>query len=247
MKHSCGAILYSFHPASGDLGVILGLEGWHWLPFKGGPNNSNETFKEAAIREICEETCGLVKINDIQLEHEFSSKNKHYHIGLVEVDYNIIDKFPELRDNVTEKAFMEKKKLSFFTLKELKNNMTDIHSITKASIDFYWDKLVAISNGKKIIGSRSRNHASYDMGHGSDNYNNFVGGYQGNRQGSANSNYQGNYQSNYQSNKYKKYNNFPSSYSSNKYNSSFLRKPPRFGLSYTPMREKMNDLNKKWR
>lgn len=45
----------------------------------------------------------------------------------------------------------------------MEKNKYPIHSITRASISFYWDKLVALSNGRKISSSKDdhiRNHAT---------------------------------------------------------------------------------------
>jgi len=149
MKHSCGAVLYTIDPTTNKLGIILGMEGWHWLPFKGCAN-VGESFEKAAIREINEETCGLVNIKSLSLDHHFNSKNKHYHMGLVKVDYNIINEFDKVREKTTKKEFLEKKQIKFFALDEIKRDITKIHNITRASIDFYWDKLLAISEGKNL-------------------------------------------------------------------------------------------------
>lgn len=143
MKHSCGAILYSFD-SKGRLGIILGLEGRCWFPFK-GCKDKGETYEQAAIREIYEETCGLVKINGINLEHEFSSKNKHYHIGLVYVSYDFIKKFDEIRCHMVEKQFLEKTRVKFFPLNEI-HCFQRIHSLTLVSIRFFWNKLLCLTD-----------------------------------------------------------------------------------------------------
>jgi ADP-ribose pyrophosphatase YjhB (NUDIX family) len=138
MKISCGAIFYSHNP-NGVAGIILGLEGKNWMPFKGCKENG-ETVEEAAIREIYEETCGIIQINDINLEHRFASKHKKYYIGLIEVPYSLIDEFDVKRLQETRANFIEKKKLKFF---ELSNILTtkNIHHVSMCSIKYYWNKL----------------------------------------------------------------------------------------------------------
>ena len=158
MEHSSGALLYSFSPDN-EIGVILGLENNHWLPFK-GTNNINETYEEAAIREIFEETCGLVKIDVINLDHSFSTKYKHYHIGLVEVPFSIVNDFTKQRQIENRCEFIEKKSIKFFPLNELKNNLY-IHSITMSSILFYWNKLITAKKGIGFIKSNKNERIRY--------------------------------------------------------------------------------------
>jgi len=138
MKHSCGAILYTRSPA-GVFGIILGLEGNSWFPFK-GCKQDNETFEETAIREIYEETCGVVKASSISLKHHFKTNHKYYHIGLYEVPYNIIPKFFRAIKNEKRKAFLEKKSIKFFPINVV-HNIENIHSITLSSINFYRNEL----------------------------------------------------------------------------------------------------------
>ena len=83
--HSCGAILYT--DFNNDIYVILGMEKGMWFPFK-GTRETGETCTEAAIREIYEETCSIVKLDDIELNCQYSTKRKYYHIGLVYVNHN---------------------------------------------------------------------------------------------------------------------------------------------------------------
>jgi ADP-ribose pyrophosphatase YjhB (NUDIX family) len=143
MKTSCGAILYTFDP-NGVLGIILGSEGSdEWLPFK-GCNEPGETFEETAIREIKEETCGLVSLESVNLEHVFTTKHKVYRIGLCFVEYDLIAKFRQARLLENRKEFREKQDLRFFPLESIyAQNM--VHSISRASVKFYWDKLIALS------------------------------------------------------------------------------------------------------
>jgi len=142
VKQSCGAILYAFD-LNNNLGIILGEESrtleYGWLPFKGGIKEG-ETPEQAAIREVYEETCGVVKLNEINLLHKFSTKRKEYLIGLCEVPYDTINRFQEKILTECREEFCEKKFMKFFKFPECLNDNT-IHGISKASILFYQDKL----------------------------------------------------------------------------------------------------------
>lgn len=144
MKISCGAIFYSYD-IYGNLGFILGEEYNTWLPFK-GCKDYNETNEETAIREIYEETCGLVKITDINLDLVFNTKNKLYYIGLIEVPYNILNKFKNIRKVATDPCSIEKTRMRFFKLTNLPKMR--FHKITKKCIDFYYNYLVELHNTK---------------------------------------------------------------------------------------------------
>jgi ADP-ribose pyrophosphatase YjhB (NUDIX family) len=215
MRHSCGAILYTYDP-NGDLGIILGMEGTHWLPFKGGCEG-DETIEETAVREIYEETCGLVHVTKISLDHVFNSKHKHYHIGLYEVPYDIIRQFPKKRKEATEKRFMEKQSVKFFPLTGLRCNK-NIHSITRASIKFFWDQFIVLANNRQIIqkaGERLRN--------------------QGLSQNQAKNIF---YNDTRVSDMY---------YCKKKNKSSFLKQPKMYGINYTHAQEKARDSVRVWR
>jgi hypothetical protein len=148
---SCGAILYAYN-LKGELGVILGDEARNsivsYLPFKGGVEKG-ETPEEAAIREIEEETCGLIKLTNIVLEHKFTTKRKEYHIGLIEVPYSIIDQFNKIIKTEDKTHFKEKRQIKFFLQKDLYRN-PEIHPITKASLVFYKNKLDALAKGNTV-------------------------------------------------------------------------------------------------
>lgn len=145
MKHSCGAILYTISPW-GEVGVILGKEHGNYLQFK-GCTQPGETKEQTAIREIYEETCGLVKIDKITLYHVFNTKHKHYHIGLCYVPYNIIYDFPKALKTEKRHDYLEKTAIRFFPLTYIRNK--NIHKIAMYSIKFYWNVLMIISNEKK--------------------------------------------------------------------------------------------------
>jgi hypothetical protein len=156
MKNSCGAIFYAYDD-NGQLGIILGEEGKEeWLPFKGGAEE-NESFENAAIREIREETCGLVIVDDIVLEHRFSTKRKDYYIGLCQVPYSIIEEFRKKVVDETRKEFKEKKALKFFLLKDVLK-VPSVHSISRASIRYYWDRLNYLANNPPAENERMRCH-----------------------------------------------------------------------------------------
>jgi ADP-ribose pyrophosphatase YjhB (NUDIX family) len=156
-KQSCGAIFYTFDK-NGEIGIILGDESHvsaaSWLPFKGS-SEKGETYEQTAIREIYEETCGLIKLQSIQLEHRFSTKHKEYRIGLVEVPIEIIEQFDECKKREARKEFLEKKTIKFFPLKSVLST-PDVHIISKASILFYKDRLENNQLLRTVISSRLR-------------------------------------------------------------------------------------------
>jgi len=154
MRDSCGAILYTYD-LNGVLGIILGEEGNKWFPFKGCVKKG-ESFEETAIREIKEETCGLLCLDNISLEHKFSSKRKNYYIGLCYAPYNIIEDFDNKIKLETRMDYKEKKRLKFFPINIAILYNNDIHSITKSSIEFYWNKLLYLNN--KNINKMTRYH-----------------------------------------------------------------------------------------
>ena len=146
MKVSCGAILYTHNP-QGRLGIILGLEHSDWLPFK-GCNEKGETYEETAIREVKEETCGLVCAENIDLVHIFGSKRKKYRIGLLYAPYEVIEQFDDARKKEQREQYIEKRKLGFFDIEHILNNRY-VHNISKESIRYFLPKLYESSSGLK--------------------------------------------------------------------------------------------------
>lgn len=134
---SCGAILFTIK--GGKVHVILGKESSGWLPFKGGVEEY-ETLEEAAIREVYEETCGVVKIDKIELGHQFSNKRKKYYIGLVHVDHKVIKNFYKNKKKEKRKEFLEKHDIKMFPITSVMHEPR-VHSLTKKSIRFYKKKL----------------------------------------------------------------------------------------------------------
>lgn len=157
-KNSCGAILYTIK--DDKVYIILGKESKDWFPFKGVCEN-NETLEEAAIREIEEETCKLLKVNNINLHCKYASYRKNYHIGLVYVDKSFVKQFYYAKkklteDKSTEDKYLEKNHIKMFSLEEL--DLNRLHFVTLVPILHYWNFLcelhIRIKNTKlfkKII------------------------------------------------------------------------------------------------
>jgi hypothetical protein len=147
MKISCGAIFYTFD-SNNNIGIILGLEGDQWFPFK-GCKETDETITQTAIREIKEETCGLVDIKEIDLEHKFSSKRKIYFIGICEVSNDFVNQFEKKRLEETRASFMEKKAVKVFTLSEAFIDKS-VHGITKSSLYYFENKLKLLELERRV-------------------------------------------------------------------------------------------------
>lgn len=111
-----------------------------WLPFK-GCCEAGESFEQTAIREVLEETCYLVKLDNIDLHHTFATHRKIYKIGLCEIPFDFINQFRAARKKETREKCKEKYEVRFFYLDTaLANKM--IHPITKQSIEFYWNNII---------------------------------------------------------------------------------------------------------
>lgn len=152
MKSSYGALFYAIK--DGNVGIILGKEKGEWMPFKGGGILS-ESPEESAIREICEETCGIISLDYITLDHVFSSKRKHYYIGLIQCNFNILKKFKQRRRMEEQKLnprkeYLEKEEIAFFPLSDILNNK-DVHNLTKRSVRFYLKKLLKIQRVENLL------------------------------------------------------------------------------------------------
>ena len=150
-RHSCGAILYTIY--CNKIYIILGMERGMWFPFK-GTKEKGENYENTAIREIKEETCNTVIVDNIELNCKFSTKRKYYHIGLVRVSPDIIDKFYINRNKILSKknitdadyAYLEKTAIQMFSLDDIFNNY--LHSISLRSIKYYYTFLNSLQ--KKI-------------------------------------------------------------------------------------------------
>jgi len=145
-KHSCGAILYIIENST--VYIILGMEKGQWFPFK-GIREKGETNDEAAIREINEETCGSVSINYIDLKCNYTTKRKHYHIGLVRIYKNQFMNFYRNRDYMLNRYdnrinFLEKNKIKMFEIENILSN--DFHEITITPIMYYLPFLKRLQN-----------------------------------------------------------------------------------------------------
>lgn len=143
-KHSCGAILYTIY--NNDIYIVLGMEKGQWFPFK-GTKEKGETYEMTAVREIQEETCNTVLLDSIELDCHYSSKRKHYHIGLTKISYDIIRKFYKNRDkflsyyNAYDRyySYLEKTNMQMFSLDDIFNN--NFHDITVSPIKYYYPYL----------------------------------------------------------------------------------------------------------
>lgn len=153
-KHSCGAILYTIF--NNKVYIILGLEKGKWYPFK-GTREKGESNEMAAIREIYEETCGVIKLDKIDLDCNFSTKRKYYHIGLLYIQSEFIDRFyinrQYLLNNIDiidkkYKAFLEKNDIKMFSLNEINNR--EFHHVTSTPIKYYYNRLKKIEQNQQL-------------------------------------------------------------------------------------------------
>lgn len=266
MKISCGAVFYAYDP-DGNLGVILGLEGNDYLQFK-GCNEVGETYEMTAAREIKEETCGLVNISptDILLEHMFTSKRKHYYIGLCKVEYDIVEKFAALRVNESRKEYREKKMLKFFPIETVLTE-DSVHNISKASIRYYWDKLKMLDvknqetkpppdkdNTRK--NEKMRKH-SVSVTYSRMKFANIIEDLSVSGSSASSSDSSQENSPTYQSitseavtrDEFASRRSLrkPKPVRDRKRTSTLLRRPDRFGLRHTPLQERIADQNKQWR
>jgi 8-oxo-dGTP pyrophosphatase MutT (NUDIX family) len=155
MNHSCGALLYTINP-EGKLGIVLGKEYGHWSLFK-GRIDAHESYEECAIREIHEETGGLLHVSKISLDCVFSNRVKTYHIGLVYISYELIEKFNS-RVAHENPAFNEKEMIRFFDYETF--DVDEHHAHVKIAVKYYSDHLDIIlrQNAKadELYGWRSQ-------------------------------------------------------------------------------------------
>jgi hypothetical protein len=148
-KHSSGAILYTIY--DNKVYIVLGQEKGDYFPFK-GVREDCETNKQTAIREIFEETCGVLTVDNINLLCNFSTKRKCYHIGLVYISLNEIEqfrinkkKFENDIENIEKNwIYLEKTAIKIFKLDCL--NEYRFHEITYKPIKFYQSRLRHIQN-----------------------------------------------------------------------------------------------------
>jgi hypothetical protein len=156
-KHSCGAILYTEY--NGTISIVLGLERGDWYPFKGVRERS-ETNQMAAIREIYEETCGVVKVIELSLGCNFSTKRKHYHIGLVKISMDEIKQFDINRRillgcSSTKWAYLEKSAISMFAISDI--NTTRFHEVTYRPIKYYMPYLMRLQKNLMLLDAQTDN------------------------------------------------------------------------------------------
>ena len=145
--HSCGAILYMIH--EGQVCIVLGMEKGDWFPFK-GTRERGETNIQTAIREINEETCGVVNVKYIELNCNFTTKRKHYHIGLIKITSEEFDAFYTNKDIMLKKintqdynfTYMEKTDIKKFPINDISN--INFHEISTIPIKFYYKYLIKL-------------------------------------------------------------------------------------------------------
>ena len=145
--HSCGAILYMIH--EGQVCIVLGMEKGDWFPFK-GTRERGETNIQTAIREINEETCGVVNVKYIELNCNFTTKRKHYHIGLIKITSEEFDAFYTNKDIMLKKintqdynfTYMEKTDIKKFPINDISN--IKFHEISTIPIKFYYKYLIKL-------------------------------------------------------------------------------------------------------
>ena len=122
------------------------MENGKWFPFK-GTREKGEDNNQTAVREIYEETCCTVKLDKINLQCNFSTKRKHYHIGLIEVSPDIINKFyknyailsNENRYHGAFYKFLEKNHIKMFPIADILNK--NFHEVTMIPIRHYYPYL----------------------------------------------------------------------------------------------------------
>jgi hypothetical protein len=147
-KHSCGAILYTIY--NYKVYIVLGMEKGGWFPFK-GIRERGETNMDAAIREIKEETCNAVIVDHIDLNCNYSTKRKHYHIGLTKMTYSEYNKFYKNRfeilynNDISDECkymYLEKDDIKMFPIDSILNY--DFHEITSIPIKYYYNYLTRL-------------------------------------------------------------------------------------------------------
>lgn len=136
-KHSCGALLFTIH--NNEVYIVLGMEKNDWFPFK-GTKEPNESLHETAIREVYEETCGIVKLDNIYLDCVYSTKRKYYYIGLVFVNIDVLNKFHKKRNeckkmDINNNPFLEKSSIKLFNINKL--HFYNFHNISLIPINYY--------------------------------------------------------------------------------------------------------------
>lgn len=127
------------------------MEKGQWFPFK-GTRDKGENNNQAAIREIYEETCGVVKLDNIDLKCHYSTKRKHYHIGLVRIQPETIKQFYQNRNYLLNKktyfdeynSYLEKSDVKMFALNYIFDH--NFHEITMTPIKYFYTQLKMLEN-----------------------------------------------------------------------------------------------------
>lgn len=117
-KSSCsyGAMFYT--RISGIPHVILGSEGPEktWCPFT-GQIEKHETSKDCAIREVFEESRGLIELNEVFFDFTWHKKSGgEIGIMLVYVEPDFIEKFNKMDVSKLPNSYSEKSEVRAFEL-----------------------------------------------------------------------------------------------------------------------------------
>ena len=131
---------------------------------EGHRTDAEEKSSRKEEGEIYEETCGVIKLNSIDLKCKYSTKRKHYHIGLIEIQPDDINKFYKNRELIMTDfscdnyhSYLEKSDIKMFSLDSIfKNNF---HSITVKPIKYYHSYLKSLQNTLDIRVSKSLAYA----------------------------------------------------------------------------------------
>lgn len=83
------------------------------------------------------------------------SKRKNYHIGLVNVSYEIISKFRTLRELDQEDSFKENDDIRFFEFTKIVEHLSDLYPISIECIKHFYNDLefIRLDDGDCIITS----------------------------------------------------------------------------------------------
>ena len=158
MKNSCGAVLFCF--VNHKIHIILGKEYQDYFHFKGTCTKS-ETLEQAAIREVYEETLGIVNVSRLPLLcTHVQTKKKKYHLGLICVQPSFVSQFTSKRKRVlnnslsqfSDKRFLEKQHVALFPLHDL----PFMRYVTQEPINFFSSFLMSVQESIDLARESSR-------------------------------------------------------------------------------------------
>jgi hypothetical protein len=137
---TAGAVLVTVRPSDGVFGALLGYQEkgerdakmfpypGYWTPHKGRMDESERGFpKKTAIREVFEETAGLVSLEEKDIEFCYTLKpnpSEKYlnetNLALVMVPYSVLTRFAEAREQQVSAECKEKLNLAFFPIQAIR-------------------------------------------------------------------------------------------------------------------------------